>query len=298
MARGALAVLLLAGACSSEHAGPAANTTGSTPVASGVRSMSVTPVFGALTVGDTLRLRLAIDTFGTAGSAVRWTSSDSAALAISANGQFRAIAQKPIVQACAVSLYDAAQHACATLALRPAPLTAPHVDIWPAGAVMWSGDTLAFTATVVGGAGTPQSVTWSVTDTTQATVSSSGALFTKGSFLGPDSICATAVANTNLRGCAWVMHEPPRDPLVSWMLYVGPGSLTLPVGGHGTFYAFVQAPPGAAALSVTWSSADTTKVTVDGDGNVTARASTSGLKVCAQPVGKPFWAQCAVVVVP
>jgi len=151
MARGALAVLLLAGACSSEHAGPAANTTGSTPVASGVRSMSVTPVFGALTVGDTLRLRLAIDTFGTAGSAVRWTSSDSAALAISANGQFRAIAQKPIVQACAVSLYDAAQHACATLALRPAPLTAPHVDIWPAGAVMWSGDTLAFTATVVDG---------------------------------------------------------------------------------------------------------------------------------------------------
>lgn len=61
-------------------------------------------------------------------------------------------------------------------------------------------------------------------------------------------------------------------------------------------YAFVQ-PVAGVPLAVEWISVDSTKVSVDGGGRVTARASTDGVKVCAQPIAKPRWRSCSTVVV-
>ena len=77
---------------------------------------------------------------------------------------------------------------------------------------------------------------------------------------------------------------------------VAPATATMSVGETVNMTASVTAINGAAA-TVTWSSSDATKASVDANGKVTAIAATPGVAICATSTVKSDRKGCASVVV-
>lgn len=164
------------------------------------------------------------------------------------------------------------------------------ITVTPSGISLYPGDTVRLFANNLRYNGVVETVIWTSSDSTKARVSATG-LVTALSSSPPLVVCARSALLDSRFGCATVVVS-----VVYERMSVVPASATLGLGESVTFYAsFVG--QSSSATTFAWSSADTTRVTIDATGRATGRALTSGTAVCARPASHPDWIGCAAVIV-
>jgi uncharacterized protein YjdB len=161
------------------------------------------------------------------------------------------------------------------------PDSAARVEVRAPATDLTSGDSVRLTATVLGASGgelAGQPVAWSSSDTSVATVDSLG--WARARRAGSATI--TARSGVAAGEVALTVRQPPVASVV-----VAPDGYTVGVGRTMRLTATVLAAGGDTirGAAVTWSSSDTTRVRVLGDGTVTGVAAGSAL-VTATAGGK------------
>ena len=140
---------------------------------------------------------------------------------------------------------------------------------------------------------TPSSVsyptlTWSSSNTSVATVNSSGVVTAVGN--GTATITVTTTDGTNIsKTCSVTVKTPVTGVTVS------PTTLTLNVGGTYTLAKTIS-PSGASNQNVVWSTNNTSVATVDSSGKVTAVAKGTCTITCTSSENSSYKGTCAVTV--
>jgi uncharacterized protein YjdB len=166
------------------------------------------------------------------------------------------------------------------------------VLVSPSSASVPVGGTLRLSAVVAAEDGATAGVRWSSNDSLVASVSPEGIVLARAVSSGV-RVCATSSADATKAGCAHVTV----NAAVAWeQVSVVPSEATLLVGESVNLYASAPREP-ASATTFIWASADTSRVSVAGDGRVTARAATPGTAVCARLSTHPDRFACVNVIV-
>jgi hypothetical protein len=161
---------------------------------------------------------------------------------------------------------------------------------------LFVGDQFQLSATPYDANGTPIAIslfpiTYSSSNTSVATISSTGLV----TAVTPGTTKLAAQADGTSSGAYLVTV----DGNVTSRIIVTPNTPLVAAGSQvqltATVYTTVGNP--ARGKSVTWSTSDATKATVDGSGNVSAIAATAAVSICATSVDTPSVKGCATVTV-
>ena len=125
-----------------------------------------------MVAGTTTSLDVEVKGSGGASLDVAWTSSNPTVASIDAEGLVRALAEG-VTLITATSVLDVSQSDSVTISVTPAPAVGS-VTIDPSGGLVLEGNTLPLTATVASEGGATETVTWSSSDETIATVDAAG----------------------------------------------------------------------------------------------------------------------------
>ncbi len=157
----------------------------------------------------------------------------------------------------------------------PFSFTTPEVDITtiavseiqitPATLSIVKGESKQLTATVLPEDASNKNVTWTSSDTTIATVDEAGKVSTIAE--GTVTITATSVENDQISNTSTIAVETSIVEVTE--ITITPSTFSLAIGGTQQLLATVL-PEDATNKEVIWTSNDTTIVTVDDNGNVTA----------------------------
>ena len=229
-----------------------------------VATVSVTPATASTTVGQTVTLTATtLDAAGNVltGRIVGWSSSDNAIATVSSSGVVTGVAAGTAT----ITASSEGQSGSATVTVNPAVGPISNITVSPSSAtvnVAWS-TTLTATArdangTVVSSA----SFTWSSSDATVATVTSSGVV----TGVAPGSATITATSGGVNGTAAITVQLAPVDHIV-----VTPTNSTIDPAQTVQLSATVYDLQNnvLTGRTVTWSSSDATKVTVDSTGLAT-----------------------------
>ncbi len=226
-----------------------------------VTSVTVNPPSNSLPIGDQVYLTATVaPTY--ANPSVTWSSSDTSIATVNAaSGVVTAVGVGPATIT-ATSTADGTKFGTSTINVSYAPATGVTVSPSPQLNLVLGGTTGNVTATVAPSTAS-QSVTWSSSNTSIATVNAASGVVTAVG-VGIAEITATA-AGGGVTGTTLVV--------VSYAVAIGvtvsPSPLNLVLGGTGNVTATVA--PSSASQSVTWSSSDTSIATVNAaSGLVTA----------------------------
>src|ERR1039457_613540 len=184
-----------------------------------------------------------------------------------------------IALACLLALFGSGASA-QTRTFWGAPVT---VSISPVSAILLTGGTQQFTATVTGSRNT--AVTWSATG---GTVSFSG-LYTAPTTTGTYTVTATSEANSTKSASATVTVTVTAAPVVA--VSIDPTSASMLISGTQQFTAYIT---GTSNTAVTWS---TTSGTVSTNGLYTAPATAGTYTVTATSQADTTKSASAVVTV-
>ena len=164
------------------------------------------------------------------------------------------------------------------------------VSVSPSSTSLTVNQTLQLNATIAPSNATNQSVTWTSSNTSIATVSTTGLV--TGKAAGNATItCKTADGNKTAT-CAVTVTS---GSIVVTGVSVSPTTTSIKVGNSSTLSATV-APSNATNTSVTWTSSNTAIATVDANGKVTAIAAGSAT-ITVKTVDQNKTATCAVTIV-
>ncbi len=162
------------------------------------------------------------------------------------------------------------------------------ITISPATLTLEPGKTQTLKATIQPSDATDKSVTWTSSNTSVATVSTSGKVTAKAA--GSCTITATTKDGSGLKAtCQLTVVQPVTGITLS------SSSLSLEVGKTQTLTATIQ-PADATDKSVTWTSSNTSVATVSTSGKVTAKAVGTCTVTCAAQDGSGIKAECKVTV--
>jgi trimeric autotransporter adhesin len=154
------------------------------------------------------------------------------------------------------------------------------------------GDQVQVDATPVDINGIPLSVpvTFASSVTSVATISTTGLISAVGG--------GTTVIVMNA-GAVTLQVPFIVDGNITGSIVVGPNTASIKVGAQQLFTAIVLTTKGNPAHSktVTWSSTDLTRATVDVTGRATAIATTAGVSICAAAADVPSITGCAALTV-
>ncbi len=152
-----------------------------------------------------------------------------------------------------------------------------------------AGQTATLTATVLPTDATDKSVTWTCSNTSVATVSSSGVVTAVAN--GTATITATTKDGSNLsKTCAVTVN------ILATSISLDKTSLSLTSAGQTATLSATVLPEGAADKSVTWTSSNTEVATVSSEGVVTAVANGTATITATTNDGSNLTASCEVTV--
>jgi len=136
----------------------------------------------------------------------------------------------------------------------------------------------------------PAIITYSSSNKNVATISSTGLIMAIGAGTSSIGVTADGTAGT---------FTLTVDGNISEGVVVTPVTATIKVGAQQQFAFAVTTTLGnpARGKSVTWTSSDPTRASVDVNGNVTAIAATSGAAICAAATDVPSALGCGTLVV-
>jgi len=203
-------------ATSEGHSGTSAITV-SAPVP--VATVEVTPGSATVDEGKTVQLTATLrDAAGNplSGRVVTWTSNNTAAATVSANGLVTA----KTAGSAAITATSEGQSGTSAITVVRVPVAS--VSVAPLAASVQVGSTVQLTATPKDASGAPLSgraVTWSSSNTAMATVNGSGLV--SGVAVGPVTITATSEGQSGSSAITVVAAPPPGSGVV----FVGAGDI-------------------------------------------------------------------------
>ena len=218
----------------------------------------------SLYVGDQSTLTATV-TPSTASQSVAWGSSNTDVVTVNQSGVVTAVgAGSAIVTATTTDGSYITRTCTVTVSRRQAT----GVTVSPTSATLLVGDTKQLTATVSPSSAL-QGVTWSTSNSSVATVSSSGLVTAKAT--GTATITATAQDGSGKKGTCTITV----NPVLATSITLDRTEITLGMGESTTLTATVL-PANATNRNVTWKSSNTTIATVTSGGVVTARSEGTG----------------------
>ena len=218
----------------------------------------------SLYVGDQSTLTATV-TPSTASQSVAWGSSNTDVVTVNQSGVVTAVgAGSAIVTATTTDGSYITRTCTVTVSRRQAT----SVTVSPTSATLQVGDTKQLTATVSPSSAL-QGVTWSTSNSSVATVSSSGLVSAKAT--GTATITATAQDGSGKKGTCTITV----NPVLATSITLDRTEITLGMGESTTLTATVL-PANATNRNVTWKSSNTTIATVTSGGVVTARSEGTG----------------------
>ncbi|HVH69064.1 MAG TPA: Ig-like domain-containing protein [Gemmatimonadales bacterium] len=244
-------------ATSEGQSGSAGITVSTVPVA----SVTVTPATANLQPGQTVQLTATPkDASGNplTGRAVTWSSNNASVATVSSSGLVTAVA----VGSATITATSEGQGGTAAVTIANVPVAS--VTVTPASASVNEGATVQLTATPKDANGNPLSgrvITWSSSNTSVATVTSSGLV--RGVVAGAATITATSEGQSGSSAIT-VVHVPVAS------VSVGPASASVQVGGTIQLTATPKDANGnpLSGRTVTWMSNNTAVATVSASGLV------------------------------
>lgn len=177
-----------------------------------VTGISVTPGSASLTAGTTQSLTATLTGRGSYSKTVNWKSSNAAIASVNANGVVSANAPGSATIT-ATSAQDSTQSASAAITVTapaPTPATVTGVTISPSSAALTVGATQTLTSTVSGSGSYSTGVTWKSSNSSVASVTSSGLVTALAA--GSATITATSTQDTSKSGSATLTVTAPTTP--------------------------------------------------------------------------------------
>ena len=224
---------------------------------------------------------------------VTWSSSDSSDASVTSDGLVTAVS----VGAATIQATDPTTSISGTAAVTVLPAVLLDVTVTPPAQNVPVGETQQMTATGIYSDGTTSdltdSVTWSSSDSSEASVSSKGVV--TGVATGAVTITAT-YSSTSVSGTAAITVEPAVLVAIS----VNPPEANVPVGETQKMTATGDYSDGSTAnltRSVTWSSSDSSEASVTQTGLVTANAI-GAVTITATDPSTGIFGVAAIAVVP
>ena len=260
--------------------------TGTTPPVS-VATVDVTPATANVTVGGTVQLvATPRDANGTplSGRTVSWSSSNTGVASVTGSGLVTGVG------AGSATITATSEGKSGTSAITVTFVPVASVAVTPASASVNEGKTVQLTATPKDGNGNPLSgraVAWVSSNTTVATVSSSGLV--TGKVAGTATITATSEGQSGTSAIT-VVHVPVAS------VTVAPPSATVQVGSTVQLTATPKDAGGnpLTGRTVTWASSNTSVATVSPSGLVSG-ATVGSATITATSEGQSGTATITVV---
>jgi uncharacterized protein YjdB len=274
---------------------PGTNTVGRVPVTVlGVISVVINAASTTLEVGRTQQLTALVTADpGVTPQAVTWTSSNAAIASVSSSGLISAVSagQVTITASC-----EGRTTSFSLAVVRPPVAT---VTLAPASIDLRVGQTSAITATVRDASGTvltDRTVAWSTSNSSIATIGSSGTTSGTVTAVSPGSATITATVE-GVQRTATLTVTPVPDAVSS--ISVTPTSANLSVGQVLPLNWTVVQPNGAPAATVTLGTSNPSVAVVSASGNITAVApGTASITVTASaPSSAGFSAKSLTAIV-
>jgi len=244
----------------------------------------------SLTVGGTENLAATVTPPDADNKSITWASSDTAIATVNTSGLVTAIVTGSAK--ITVTTQDGNKTAECTVTVTaagtviPDPIAVTGVTLNETTLALIVGGTETLTAAVVPSNADNKNITWASSDTTVATVNTSGLVTAVAE--GTVTITVTTADGGKTAECAVTVTIPVTGVTLNKTM------LALSTGGTETLIAII-APSNASNKNVTWASSDTAVATVNTDGLVTAIAGgTTKITVTTQDGGKA--AECAVTV--
>jgi len=251
-------------ATSEGKSGTASVTVALVPVA----SVTVSPASGSIVVGGTIQLMATTkDSAGNTltGRSITWASSNTSTATVSATGLVTGVA----AGAATITATSEGKSATATVTVAVALVPVASVTVSPATASLFVGATKQLSATTKDSAGnvlTGRAIAWSSSNTTAATVISSGLV--TGKATGSATITATSEGKSGTASITVALV-----PVAS--VTVSPASGSIAVGGTVQLTATTKDSAGnvLTGRAITWSSGNLAAATVSASGLVTGVAA-------------------------
>ncbi len=235
-----------------------------------VTAISLTPENATITgVGNTQQLTATISPNNATNQSITWTSSDTNVATVNSSGLVAAVA----TGSATITATTADGSFQDTSAITVESVTAvTSISVSLASATISSSATTQATETVLPAEATIKAVTWSSSNTSIATINSSGLVTANSSGLAGNSVIrATATDGSGVYGEATVTVSPVAVTGVS----VSPASATITGLSNTQQLTATITPSNATNKSVLWSSSNTSIATVNGSGLVTSVAGGS-----------------------
>ncbi len=252
-----------------------------------VTSVSLCPTSLSMETGDTYQLTATVLPTNAANKAVTWTSSNTSIVTVSSTGLLTAKAPGNAVVT--VTTADGGYTATCQVTVTAKSVRVISMAINPPSATMYVGETMQFTPVFNPTNATNQNVIWSVSYPTVGTIDQNGVLTARAA--GCVTVYVVSM-DGNHTGYAYVTVLPAPTRVTGVTL--NPSTLNMEVGGTYQLNATVY-PTNASNRNVTWASSNTSIVTVNSSGNLTAKAvGTATITVTTVDGG--FTATCQVTV--
>ena len=238
-----------------------------------VTTVTVSPASTSIAVGATGTLQATVkDAQGgvMSGQTVTWSTSDPAVATVNANGVVTGVAAGTVTIAATCAGKSGTSTVTITSVAPPPPVVTT-VTVSPPTASVSIGGTVALSATVKDAQGnvmTGQTIVWSTSNASIASVSSNGTV----TAVAAGSATITATCSGKSGSAAVTVTAPP--PVVTTVT-VSPSNASVAVGGTVTLTATVKDAQGnvMTGQSITWSSNNTGTATVNSSGLVTGVAA-------------------------
>ncbi len=230
-----------------------------------VTSVAITNGDQAILVGETVALTADVVVVNDAPDTVTWSSDAEGVATVADDGVVTGVGAGTATIT-ATSTFDATKSGSVTVTVAVEPAVVS-VSIDQGDPTLSIGETAALTATVVAAGGADETVEWSSSDESVATVADDGVV--TGVDAGTAIITATSTFDGTKSDSVTVTVEP--DPAVT-SVSIDQTDPAVVIGGTTALTATVVA-VGGAPETVDWSSSDETIATVDDNGVVTGVAA-------------------------
>lgn len=228
-----------------------------------VSGISIDPLTASMIIGSTLQLNKTIAPVNATNKNVTWTSSNTSAATVDANGLVTALAAGETN--ITVTTQDGNFTATSVITVLPVAVTG--ISVSPMVASVQEGATVQLTATIAPANAANKNVTWSSTNSALATVDANGLV--TGVLAGVVDITVTTVD-----GSFSAVSTITVTPVLVTGISVDPVSASVDVGSTLALSSTIS-PANASNKNISWTSSNTSVAIVNANGVVTGIADGS-----------------------
>ncbi len=241
---------------------PESNCVGASPIS--VTGLSVAPTNLALLTGESSQLTATISPANANDQTVTWTSSDPSVATVDANGLVNALAVGNTT--ITVTSNDGGFTATSHVTVNASAVAVVGISVTPTNLTLLTGESSQLTATISPANANDQTVTWTSSDPSVATVNANGLV----NALAVGSTTITVTSNDGGFTATSSVTVNARIVAVSG-ISVNPTNLTLLTSESAQLIATIR-PADASDQTVAWISSNPSIATVDANGLVNALA--------------------------